>query len=311
MEVPLLLQFSIALFTGMVASTFIPPVRRSIPRAVEVAIWVVFLLVCLVGVANIADPNARDLTASAVWGADQVINTLIGTFIAGIVSWIALQRFVIALAVILLATAVALVLMLIRAFRRSRAWQPRAWLGGEWLEMPLGSPVVLPARPKPDHLGRAARKAGAALALGEAALLSGMLQLAIWTRDTVVPHQKARLARAARAGRAGSQARLEMLRDSAEHMRFAASSWYVAAGAPALNTMVATAAGAARQARIAERLREASESRFDKVIDINALLSAQSIGWYGPLVPFLPDPALIEEDVTEDGVEERSDRLAS
>ena len=32
-EVPLLLQFSIALFTGMVAATFVPPVRKAIPTA--------------------------------------------------------------------------------------------------------------------------------------------------------------------------------------------------------------------------------------------------------------------------------------
>jgi hypothetical protein len=42
------------------------------------------------------------------------------------------------------------------------------------------------------------------------------------------------------------------------------------------------------------------------VVDIHVLLSAQSIGWYGPLRPAATVPA--EEDEDEEG---QTDRLAS
>ena len=44
----------------------------------------------------------------------------------------------------------------------------------------------------------------------------------------------------------------------------------------------------------------------DQVINIRALLSAQSIGWYGPIVPAPADISLVKERQ-----EDESDRLAS
>src|SRR5205814_3155631 len=87
-EMPLLLQFAIALCTGMVAATFIPPVRKAIPRPVEVVMWVALIVVCTVGLLSVTDTNARNLTTSVLWGADHVINTVAGLVFGGIVSWI-------------------------------------------------------------------------------------------------------------------------------------------------------------------------------------------------------------------------------
>ncbi|TMF64308.1 MAG: hypothetical protein E6I17_14330, partial [Chloroflexi bacterium] len=78
MEMPLLLQFSIALFTGMVAATFVPPIRRSIPRPVEVLLWVALITACAIGLSSVTSENARNLTTSVVWATDQVINTILG-----------------------------------------------------------------------------------------------------------------------------------------------------------------------------------------------------------------------------------------
>ena len=67
---PLLLQFSIALFTGMVAATFVPPIRRSIPRPVEVLLWVALITACAIGLSSVTSENARNLTTSVVWASD-------------------------------------------------------------------------------------------------------------------------------------------------------------------------------------------------------------------------------------------------
>src|SRR5437879_2160109 len=97
MEVPLLLQFSIALFTGMVAATFIPPVRRVIPRAVEVLLWIAFVSVCASGVVGVTDPNARELTGSAVWGVERLINTTAALLFGWVEGWIYDNRLMIAI----------------------------------------------------------------------------------------------------------------------------------------------------------------------------------------------------------------------
>src|SRR5215831_13300772 len=95
--VPLLLQFSIALFTGMVAATFVPPVRRAIPRAVEIFLWAAFVTVCVVSVADINDPSARELSTSAAWGADQIISTAVALLIGGLGGWIIDNKILIAI----------------------------------------------------------------------------------------------------------------------------------------------------------------------------------------------------------------------
>ena len=80
----------------MVAATFIPPVRKAIPRPVEVVMWVALIVVCTVGLLSVTDTNARNLTTSVLWGADHVINTVAGLVFGGIVSWIYDHRFPIA-----------------------------------------------------------------------------------------------------------------------------------------------------------------------------------------------------------------------
>src|SRR5258708_38643628 len=93
---PLILQFSIALLTGTVAATLVPPVRRVVPRPVEIALWAALVVVCVFGVLSITNPHARELTASAVWGVDQVIITLAGLLGAGLTGWLLANRFTLA-----------------------------------------------------------------------------------------------------------------------------------------------------------------------------------------------------------------------
>src|SRR2546423_2081407 len=144
-EVPLLLQFSIALFTGMVAATFVPPVRRSIPKLVEILLWAAFVSVCVLGVASITDPNARELSASAAWGADQIVNTMAGLLFGGFGGWVSEHRFSIASWLVIIAGADIFALMFLGSIRSAQPWQPRIRLR-EWMELPVAEPARVVAR---------------------------------------------------------------------------------------------------------------------------------------------------------------------
>jgi len=303
-EVPLLLQFSIALFTGMVAATLVPPVRKSIPRPVEIAAWTALVVACVIGVISITNPNARELTASAAWGIDQVISTLIGLLGAGVVGWLADNRFTVATVVVFLTGSDVLALAMVRSYRKGRGWQPQVRLI-EWMELPrLTAPVVQPVV-VPYAIDELNRKWAAAAAVAGAALLTWLVAFAIWSRDVLLPRQAERVAHAAAAGRAGSRAGLESLRDTAAHLQFAARAWYTAAGAPAVNDLATKAAAAVRTVR-SGRGTEAPALAPSKAIDIRVLLSAQSIGWYGPM---RPSPMVREEE--EMDASGQADRLAS
>ncbi len=308
MEVPLLLQFSIALFTGMVAATFVPPVRRSIPRPVEILLWAGFVSVCVLGMASITDPNARELSASAAWGADQIINTMIGLTLGGFGGWILDHRFPIASWFVIIAGADIFALMFLRLMRSAQPWRPRIRLR-EWMEVPVAEPAAVVARRRlvlADPLADVNRRLVAAGAIAGTAALAKLIDLSIWVRDVMVPREARRLAQVAVAGRVESQARLEGLRDATAHLQYAARSWYAAAGEPAFNVLAVKAGSAVRIARAAKQGLSPTALRSGQVIDIHTLMSAQSLGWYGPL-----NTAPKESPGEQDGESQRPDRLAS
>lgn len=299
MGVPLLLQLSIALFTGMVAATFVPPVRRAIPQPIEIVLWVAFVTVCVLGVASIDDPNARELSTSAAWGADQIINTTVGLIVGAAGTWISDHRFAIASWLIIVAGADIFALMLLGSHRNAQPWQPRVRLG-EWMEIPISAPQPVVAR-RQDPLAAANRRMAAWSAIVATAALAKMAEVSLWMRDAMAARDARVYARASDPGRMQSRSRLDGLRDTAAHLRFAARSWYEAAGEPVINEL------ASRTARAARRGLKPVVLRPGEVIDIQALLSAQSIGWYGPLMAGpLPSPG--EHDAAE---AQRTDRLAS
>jgi hypothetical protein len=306
-ELPLLLQFSIALFTGMVAATFVPPVRRAIPRPFEVALWIGLVFACTLGIVGNADPSARELTSSAVWGVDQIVNTAAGLIVGGVVGWISDNRFAIATWLALLAGVDMLALALIRSMRKARGRQPRVRLG-EWMEMP--SHAMLTAQPaaSSDAVAELSRRVPASISLAGAQAARSLEGFASWMRNAVFTRSSQHLAHATDVSRVGSQARMESLRDATSHLQFAARAWYAGAGAPVVTDMSAKAADAVRRAAAAGK-RTAASAKRGQVIDIQALMSEQSIGWYGPLIagaPLPPPPS------GQDGAEpERSDRLAS
>lgn len=305
MQIPLLLQFSIALFTGMVAATLIPPVRRAIPTPLEVGLWIGLVFVCTVGILGVTDPRARELTSSAVWGVDQIVNTAAGLMVGGVVGWLYDSRFAIATWLALIAGIDMLVLALIRSRRKAQGWQPRVHLG-EWLEMP--SPAMRSSQPvaRTDPMAALNLRLAASAAVAGGRLARSAEAFASWMRTTVMPRGAQRLAHATEASRAGSRAGIESVREATSHLHFAARAWYAGAGAPLVSEVGAKSAGAVRRAAEAGKR---SAAKGGRVIDIQSLISAQSIGWYGPLsagAPLLPPPG--EQDGTEP---QRSDRLAS
>jgi hypothetical protein len=298
-EGPLLLQFSIALFTGMVAATLVPPLRRAIPQPVEIFLWVAFVTVCVLGAASINDPSARELSTSVVWAADQIINTTVGLLLGGVGAWISDHRFWIASWLVIIAGADIFALMFLGSLRSGRPWQPRVRLG-EWMEIPIPAPEPALAR-RPDPLAGANRRLAAWSAIAATAALAKMVDVSLWMRDAMVARRGGRPAQIPDVGRALSWGRLEGLRDATAHLQFAARSWYEAAGEPVIHELASRTASAARRGLKPVSLEPG------EVIDIEALLSAQSIGWYGPLTAGpLPSPG--ETDAAE---AQRTDRLAS
>jgi hypothetical protein len=304
-----MLQFSLALFAGMAAAMVVPPVRRSVPRWMEASIWLGLVVTCWLAITNIEQVNTRKLTESAAWGADQIVNTSIGLVFASMLGWVADHRFVIANAVVLMVGADILVLVLIRSHRRAVGWQPRVRLG-EWIEVPMHrAPARVPAA-APYVMDEWNRRSEHATAMLAAAFLTWFVQMLIWTRDVVVPQARVRQAQAVEAGRMQAAARLETLRERAFRWQASARSWQTE-HAPAINGLAARAGqvldrAVVRGGGVADLPGERAMTA-DQVVNVHALLSAQSIGWYGPIAP-APPPAGSPDG---EGREHESDRLAS
>jgi hypothetical protein len=281
------MQLSVALLAGTAAAMMVSPVRRSVPRWVEAAIWLGLIVACWLAVTNLKEANVRHLTESLAWGVDQIVKTSMGLMFAGVVAWMSDHRYPIAYGVLILLGADALLLAMVRTHRQAEQSLPRIMLG-EWIELPL-HPV--PARVEVPYAmdewnGRAER---AAAMLG-AAFLTWLVNLMIWARDVFIPQARARQAQVVAAGHVRATAGLESLRERAIHLQAAARM--------------------RRAGRVFRRVAsgEADHALTDEqVISIIALLRAQSIGWYGPIVPVRPGFG----SNTEKGQEDESDRLAS
>src|SRR5260370_764226 len=219
----------------MVAATLVPPVGRVVPRPIEIALWGALVVVCVVGVLSITNPQARELTASAVWGVDQVIIALGGLLGAGLTGSLLDNRFTLATCLTIACGVDVVALALLRSYRKGRVWQPRVRLY-EWMELPRLSrapePVVAPYAV--DELSR---RLEAVMATAGAALLAWAGHFLIWSRDVMLPQQAARLPHATTVGRIESRAGLEPLRDAPPHLQFPAPALHLPAVSPPVPTL--------------------------------------------------------------------------
>jgi hypothetical protein len=303
-EVPLLLQFWIALFTGMVATTFVPQLRRAIPRPVEVGLWIALIAVCVIAVVGITNPVVRELTSSTLWGVDQIITTMVGLLGAGIAGWIYEHRFPVATGVVVVYWIDVMALALLGSYKASQSWQPEVRLR-EWMELPRLAPALQPVA-VPYAIDDLNRRWAAVTAVAGAAILTALIRLSIWARDVLLPREAERLAHAAAVGRVESRARLESFRDTASQLRFAARAWYAAAGVPAVSGLTVKATGAVRAVK-GDRRGVAAQPTSGRVADISVLVGEQSVGWYGALRPAPAVP--VEEE--EENASRHTGRLAS
>jgi hypothetical protein len=185
-------EFLIALFAGMVAfATF----RRHTPRAVELVLWAGLIWACVLGVTNAHNQQARALTAAAVWGASQMVGSIVALSEQAAAQWLFDRRFQIADWLVLLFGVDLLVLTLLYTRRDARGWQPRVRLR-EWMELPrLGQPQ--PATVKVSAIGEIHRRFSLWAPVATAAAMTWFTLLLIWTGDVVVPTTRRKLRGAA------------------------------------------------------------------------------------------------------------------
>jgi len=201
-------EFLIALFAGMVAiATF----RRNTPRAVEVVLWIGLIWVCVLGVTNVRDRQARELTAAAVWGASQMVGTIAAVAEQSVMQWLSDHRFVIADWVVLLFGVCVLLLTFLATRREALGWQPRVRLG-EWMELPRPARKPEPASVPVSAVDEINQRFKVWAPVATAAAMTWLTFLLIWTGDVVVPTTGRKLK--------GAALRAEMAR-----RRLAASDW--------------------------------------------------------------------------------------
>jgi hypothetical protein len=279
-------ELLIALFAGaLVVATF----RRNTPRAVELALWVGLIWVCVLGVNSTRNEQARALTSAAVWGASQMVGTVAGLAGQGAVQWIADSRFLIADWVVLLFGVDLLVLTLMFTRREAAGWQPKVRLG-EWMELPRVSQPH-PARATVPAVEEMNQRFRVWAPIATAAALTWLTLLLIWTGDVVVPTMRRKLR--------GAAIRAEMARRG-----IVATDWH----------------------GLLEKAGSEPRRRTEQVVDIDLLgrrasamkvkaadwltevgSAPQVVNWFGGFGALPPDGE-IDLDVSE---RDRRDRLAS
>jgi hypothetical protein len=298
---PLGLQLSIAVCTGMVAATFAPSVRRSIPRWFEAALWVALIFVCWLGVASISQPQVRELTDSVNWAVGRIFNTLLGLAGASLMDTLAANRFAIASAVVFVFWTSLLALALISSRRQGLGWQPEVRLR-EWMVLPRAeAPAAAAAPVGASAIEELNERLAAASAVAGAAAATWSVQFLIWARDVGLPRAEARLALAAAVGRVETKVWLESVRETARELESGARTRFAASG-PEVNKLALRVAAILNGVVDAEQRLVPGAKTIAQVVDLQALRIAQTLGRI--------DKAAVSPDEKEDDAEQ-SDRLAS
>jgi len=299
---PLGLQISIALCTGMVAATFAPSVRRSIPRWFEIALWVALIVVCWLGLASINQPQVRELTDAVNWAAGQILSTVFGLLGASILDLLAANRFGIANWVVTLFGGSLLALALIRTHRHGQGWQPLVRLR-DWMEFPKAAAPAPALAVEPSAIDDLNEKLSAATATASAAAATWSVQFLIWARDVGLPRAEKRLALAAAVGRVETKVWLESVRETAGELESVARNRF-ADTTPEVNKLALRVAAILNGVVDAEQRMAPGAGNLAHVIDLQALRIAQSLSRFGSA-----DTAPDEKE--DERGPEQTDRLAS
>jgi hypothetical protein len=174
-------ELLIAFFAAIVV---VVTFRRSTPRAVELVAWAGLIWVCILAIAS-SHAHARALTYAAIWGAAQMIGTILGLLSQGIVEWIVQHRFVIADWVVLLFGADLLALALLATRRRAHGWTPVIKLR-DWMELPRPG-VARRAPATVSATDQINQRFNAWAPVAAASALTWFTLFLIWTGDVALP----------------------------------------------------------------------------------------------------------------------------
>src|SRR5579859_7992833 len=133
MGTPTWLQMSLILFIGMAAAMVLPPVRRTVPRWIEAFMWLGLIASGWLTVTNVQGASARLLTSTLTWGAGQIVNASIEILATNLKGWLALNKYGIADAVVVIALLDIFSLAMLESRRQAKKALPRVRLG-EWFE---------------------------------------------------------------------------------------------------------------------------------------------------------------------------------
>ncbi|MEA2656088.1 MAG: hypothetical protein QOI23_1453 [Chloroflexota bacterium] len=285
----------------MVAATFAPSVRRSIPRWFEIALWVALIFVCWLGIASINQPQVRELTDSVNWAVGRIISTLLGLAGASLTGTLAVNRFAIAGAVVFMFWTALFALALISSRRQGLGWQPEVRLR-DWMELPRAAAPVVAAQAGSSAIDELNERLAAASAGAGAAAATWSVQFLIWARDVGLPRAEARLALAAAVGRGETKVWLETVRETARELESGARTRFEGSG-PEVNKLALKVAAILNGVVDAEHRIVPGAKSIAQVVDLQALRIAQTLGRI--------DKAAASTEEKEEENAEQSGRLAS
>jgi hypothetical protein len=287
----------------MVAATFAPSVRRSIPRWFEIALWVALIIVCWLGIASISQPQVRELTDSVNWAVGRILSTVLGLLGASVIDVLLAHRFGIANTVVTLFGACLLALALISTRRQGLGWQPQVKLR-DWMEFPrAAAPALVTVQAGPSAIDELNERLAAATAVAGAAAATWSVQFLIWARDVGLPRAEARLALAAAVGRVETKVWLESVRETARELDWGTPTRFASGSAVEVNKLALRVAAILNGVVDAEQRIAPGAHNLAQVVDLQALRIAQTLGRI--------DRAASTGEKEDGNVSEHPDRLAS
>lgn len=127
----------IGLFVALVG---VVTFRRKTPIAIELAVWIGLIGVCVLAITSSGNPQAHELTTAIIWAGSQMVGTIVDVFRLSALRWMFGARFTIANAVVVLFAVDLLVVALVSTKRQADAWIPVTKLR-EWMVLPSLNPT--------------------------------------------------------------------------------------------------------------------------------------------------------------------------
>lgn len=173
------------LIAVLIAMVFVVTFRRKMPKALELAVWMTLVWVCVLAITSTPNPQARALTTATVWGVGRIESMIVDQLWQGALRWIYGVRFVVATWVVVVFLIDLLLLALVSTRRQADAWIPVTKLG-EWLVLPRldATQPERAALPAVDDINR---RFNVWVAAAAAATVTWSTFFFTWLRDDQIP----------------------------------------------------------------------------------------------------------------------------